>query len=126
MNVQIIKTPAGEEMAILPKAEYDALVAAANDAIEDAADAAAYDAAMAKLDPENILPAEVSAFITRGDSRLRAIRKWRGQGQVAVAATAGITQGHLSDIESGRRSLTPALAERLAHLLNVPAAWLAP
>lgn len=125
-HIQMFKTPSGEEMVILSRQEYDDLVAAAADAAEDAADAAIYAARKAELVAGNdtILPAEVSAAVHRGDSRLKAIRKWRGQGQVALAGAAGIAQGHLSDIESGRRNLTPDLADRLAHLLDVPANWL--
>lgn len=124
MNIVNIVTPAGEELVMLPKSEFDLLLEAAADAAEDAADAAAYDAAMAKFTPEMLLPAEVSALITKGDNRLKAIRKWRSLGQVDLARDVGIAQGHLSDIENGRRNLTGDLAERLATRLDVPVAWL--
>ncbi len=42
-------TPGGEEMVILPRAEYDALADLAADAEEDAADAAIYAERMAAL-----------------------------------------------------------------------------
>ena len=48
----VFTTPKGDEMVVLPKADYDALLAAAHviaEANEDAADVAAYDAAMAYL-----------------------------------------------------------------------------
>jgi DNA-binding XRE family transcriptional regulator len=125
-QIQTFKTPAGEEMVILSRAEYDALVDAAAEAEEDAADAAIYaqrKAALASGD-DAVLPPEVSAAVHRGDSRLKAIRKWRGLGQVELAEAISISQGHLSDIENGRRDLTTVLAGRLAAHLNVPSLWL--
>lgn len=47
MKPQTITTPRGDEMVVISKAEYDALVAAANiraEAEEDADDVAIYDA----------------------------------------------------------------------------------
>ena len=125
-HIQTFKAPSGEEMVILTRAEYDALIAAAEDAAEDAADLAIGLARKADIDAgrDAVLPPEVSALVHRGDSRLKAIRKWRGLGQVELAETAGIAQGHLSDIENGRRNLTADLATRMAERLDVPAAWL--
>lgn len=56
MNPQFIKTPNGEDMVLLSRAEFDALMAAAAEAAEDAADAATYDEAMASLSPSERLP----------------------------------------------------------------------
>jgi transcriptional regulator with XRE-family HTH domain len=39
-------------------------------------------------------------------------------------ATAGISQGYLSDLESGRRKGPPATIAKLAQALNVPVEWL--
>jgi len=122
------KTPSGDELVILTRAEYDALVEAAESAAEDAADARIYAERKAALaaGADSILPPEVSAAIQRGDSRIKAIRKWRGVGQVELAAAVGIVQGHLSDVENGRRSMTGELAKRLSAQLDVPESWLAP
>ncbi len=49
---QIIRTPAGEELVVLPRAEYEALVSLADAAAEDADDVAIYDARMAELAAE--------------------------------------------------------------------------
>lgn len=123
--IQTFKTPSGEEMVILSRTDYDALIDAAADADEDTADAAIYaerKAALAAGD-DTALPAEVSAAIHRGDSRLKAVRKWRGVGQVELAEAGGIAQGHLSDIENGRRNLTSEVAAKLADRLDVPVLW---
>ena len=126
-HIQMFKTPSGEEMVILSRQEYDDLVAAAADAAEDAADAAIYAARKAELVAGNdaVLPAELSAAVHRGDSRLKAIRKWRRLGQVDVSAHLGVSQGYLSDLETGRRNATADIVHKLADLYNVPESWLA-
>ena len=121
---QIITSPAGEEMVVIPKADYDAMIAALADADEDADDVAIYDARKADLTEEGTLPAEISIAILRGESRVHALRKYRGFNQASLAAAAGIAQGFLSDLENGRRNLTDPVAESLATALDVPADWL--
>ena len=123
---QIIKTPGGEELVVLPRAEYEALVAAAADAEEDYADAAIYDARKAdlKAGADDRLPPEISAAILRGDSLLKALRKWRGRTQFHVCHMANITQGYLSDLESGRRRGAPETLKQIAHVLRIDPAWI--
>jgi ribosome-binding protein aMBF1 (putative translation factor) len=111
-------------MVVLPKGEYDELVHLANEALEDAADAAAYDAAMKDFSPEDILPVEVSAFITKGDNRVRAFRKWRGLSQQELSERAGLAQGFLSDLENRKRTLTEDVAAKLRKALDLPDNWL--
>src|SRR5437660_3152685 len=80
---QIIRTPSGEEIVVLPRAEYEALLERADHEAEDADDVAIYDARKAELVAGGgALPPEVSAAILRGDSRLKAIRNWRGKTQL--------------------------------------------
>ena len=119
---QIIRTPGGEELVVLPRAEYEALL---DRAAENADDVAIYDARKAELAAGGIvLPAEVSAAILRGASRLKAIRNWRGETQLQLNSRTGIGQGYLSDLESGRRTGTPDTIAKLAQALNVPIEWL--
>ncbi|MBQ1542348.1 XRE family transcriptional regulator [Caulobacter sp. CCUG 60055] len=122
---QIITTPGGEEMVVLSRRDYDDLLAAAAEAEEDAADVAIYDRRKAELTPDDILPPEVSALMLSGDSRLKAMRKWRHFSQVELADRAGIAQGFLSDLERRSKTASPETAAALAAALNVPAAWLA-
>ncbi|ODT05822.1 MAG: transcriptional regulator [Mesorhizobium sp. SCN 65-20] len=121
---QIIKTPSGEELVVLPRAEYDQLVRAAEEAAEDAADAAIYDARKAALAGEASLPAELSMAILREESRLKALRKWRGLTQSELAERAQVTQGFLSDLESRRRTASAETAAKLAAALDVPLVWI--
>jgi DNA-binding XRE family transcriptional regulator len=120
---QIIRTPSGEEMVVIPRREYERLIAAAHD--EDADDAAIYDARKAELagDPDALLPASVGAAMLRGESRFKALRRWRGLSQSALAAKAGVGQGYLPDIENRRRTGAPESLQRLARALDVPVKW---
>jgi hypothetical protein len=120
---QIIRTPGGEELVVLPRAEYEALLLErAENEVEDADDIAIYDAR--KAAGGGVLPPEVSAAILRGESRLKAIRNWRGETQLHLSFKTGIGQGYLSDLESGRRTGTPETIAKLAQALSVPVEWL--
>lgn len=119
---QIIRTPGGEEMVVLSRAEYEALLERADHEAEDADDVAIYDAR--KAAGGGVLPPEVSAAILRGESRLKAIRNWRDETQLHLSFKTGIGQGYLSDLESGRRTGTPETIAKLAQALSVPVDWL--
>lgn len=122
---QIIRTANGEELVVLPRAEYEALLGSANQDSDDAEDVAIYDARKAELNAGGIvLPEAVSAAMLRGDSRLKAIRKWRDMTQLQIEFKTDIGQGYLSDLESGRRTGTPETIAKLAKALKVPVAWL--
>lgn len=122
---QIIRTPGGEELVVLSRAEYEALLERADSAAEDAEDVAIYDARKAELmGGSDVLPPQVSAAMLRGETRLKAIRNWRGETQVHLSTATGIGQGYLSDLENGRRAGTAETMAKLAQALNVPAAWL--
>jgi ribosome-binding protein aMBF1 (putative translation factor) len=120
-DLQIIRTPAGEEMVVIPRAEYDALVAAANAEAEDEDDVAIYDARKADLAAgrDVALPAEVSVYMLKGDSLLKAARRWRGISQSDLAEQAGLSQGYLSDLESGRRAGTSETIQVISGILGI-------
>ena len=122
MTVRFLTTPGGEELVILPRAEYEDLARRAAEIEEDEADVAIYDAR--KAEASAVLPAEVTARMLRGDRLLKALRKWRGLTQVDIVAMAGIGQGYLSDLETGRRKGSSEALQKLAVALDVPASWL--
>lgn len=123
---QIIRAPSGEELVVLPRAEYEALLERADHEAEDVEDVAIYDARKAELAAGGgVLPPDVSAAIVRGDSRLKAIRKWRDATQLDLAFKTGIGQGYLSDLENGRRAGTAETIAKIAGALDVPKEWLA-
>jgi MoxR-like ATPase len=126
MKPQTITTPAGDELVVLPRADYDALLAAAAGREEDADDVAIYDARKAELarGADARLPPEVSAAMLRGDSLLKALRRWKDVTQLHLASRTNIAQGYLSDIESGRRKGTDETLAAIAKALDVPAEWL--
>lgn len=124
---QFITTPLGEELVVLSKAEYEALISAAELVDEDDADVAIYDQRVAALAAgrDEVLPVEVANGLLRGESRLKAIRKWRGLTQADLAERVGVGQGYLSELEGGRKRGAPDTLAALAQALNVPASWLA-
>jgi len=125
---QFLKTQTGDELVVLTRAEYDALVARAAEAEEDAADIGIYDACKADLvaGRDQPVPPEVTAAMLRGDSLLKAIRKWRGLSQTELAERAGLGQGYLSDLEARRRRGTTETLEALTKALEIDPAWLLP
>jgi DNA-binding XRE family transcriptional regulator len=130
MSVQIIITPQGEELAVLPRAEYEALLAAARRAgaaaDEDAGTAhivARSNAAIA-AGGDVELPAEVAEAIARGDNAIRVLRKWRGLTQDQLARSAGTRQNIIAEMEAGRRPGRPALLG-ISRALGVPMELLA-
>jgi len=126
MKPQTITTPGGDELVVLPRADYEALVAAAAGREEDADDVAIYDARKVELarGVDSRLPPEVSAAMLRGDSLLKALRKWKDMTQLHLAHRTNIAQGYLSDIESGRRKGTDETLKMIAKALGVPTEWL--
>lgn len=123
---QIIRTASGEELVVLPRAEYEELVARVDELAEEEEDVAIYDARMAELSSteDGTLPKEVSAAVLRGDTRLKAIRQWKGITQLNLSFKTDIGQGYLSDLESGRRSGTPETIAKIAEALSIPVKWL--
>ncbi len=126
MNVQTFRTPSGEEMVVLPRAEYEALLARAAEAEEDDADVAMFDERMAALETgvDETLPPEVGAHVLGGHSAMKAIRLWRGLLQADLARNAQVSQGFISDLESGKKNADADTLDRIATALNVPVRWL--
>ncbi|MER8507052.1 helix-turn-helix transcriptional regulator [Mesorhizobium sp. M1112] len=97
---------------------------AAEEALEDAADAAIYDERKADLRAERALPADVTMDILRGSSRLKALRNWRRLTQADLAAMIGVSQGFLSDLGSNHRKLSAQRGAMLVKALDIPSEWI--
>jgi DNA-binding transcriptional regulator YiaG len=122
MTAQIITTPAGEELVILPRRDYDALLARLGDeAAEDRATARIVDEATEAA----TVPHWFVMLLAEHGSAVTAARKHHGCTQAELAAVLGISQGHLSDIERGRRALTQTQAHQVAGHTGVMVEWLA-
>ncbi|WP_377846474.1 helix-turn-helix domain-containing protein [Bosea sp. UC22_33] len=117
MNAQIFTTPNGERMVMLPEADYQLLLAAA----EDAADSAAVRAFRERLEAgeEELLPAAMVERLLAGESPIRVWREHRGLSVSGLAQAAGLSQPYLSQIETGARRPAGEKLERIAQALHV-------
>jgi len=128
MNPQIIKTDSGEELVVLPRRDYDAMLARLGD--EEAEDRmterliaegrqriASGEEGLVRAGPDG-RPPKPEEHLPTG-ARLRAVRRSFGRSQVELADDAGITQGYLSDIETGRKNPTRDVVERIAKALGI-------
>ena len=121
MTVQILKTDSGEELVVLSRRDYDALLARLGD--EEAEDRMTVVIA-AEQRAEAPLPEAVSAAVLRGEGVLRSLRAWRGLTQVQLAEAAEIGQSFLSELESRAKTPSADTAARLARALDVPVGWI--
>ncbi|MBX9907148.1 MAG: helix-turn-helix transcriptional regulator [Beijerinckiaceae bacterium] len=117
MNAQIIMTPNGERMVMLPEADYRLLLAAAEDA-SDMAVVRAFRERLAAGD-EELLPAALVDRILTGENPVRVWREHRGMTITELAKTAGLSQPYLSQIESGARQGTTDTLAAIAGALRL-------
>jgi DNA-binding XRE family transcriptional regulator len=117
-------TPSGEEIVILPAAEYDRLVELAEDTRDvTIAEKALSDFAAGK--GEALSDREMRALLDAA-TPLAFWRKRRELTQKALAEAVGISQAYLAQIEHGKRMGDVRLYGRLAHALGVEVGDLAP
>lgn len=120
MGVRYQKTPRGE-VAIMPRKEYELLVAKAAEADEDAGTARIVARARKEIAGGGpLLPKEVVDRIANGENPVRVFREWRDVTQMYVSFKTNLSQGHISDIENGRRVGTAAALRLIANVLEVP------
>jgi DNA-binding XRE family transcriptional regulator len=117
MTKQVIVTPSGERLVVLPEADYEALVEAAEDA-EDLAAVARFEERLAKGE-EELVPAAMVDRMLSGENPVRVWREYRGLTATALAEKAGIAQPYLSQIETGKRDGTVETYRRIAEALRV-------
>jgi hypothetical protein len=123
MKPQFIKTE-GEELVVLPRRDYEALVKRAKKVSNEGEKIARLvkksDEALAAGD-EVELPSKVAEAIARGENPLRVIREWRGMTQMYLGETkTNVGQSTISALESGSRRGTTAVWKQLARVLEVP------
>ncbi|WP_010456750.1 helix-turn-helix domain-containing protein [Pseudomonas mandelii] len=107
MDIQIITREGEPEYAVLPWAQYQALLKAAGINQQPAPDTPARQTTSS--DP--ILP---------GLDQLRSLREGKGIAIEALARTVGISPSYLALIESGERLPDAAIRRSLAWELTVP------
>jgi DNA-binding XRE family transcriptional regulator len=125
-KVQFIKTAGGEELAILPKSEYERLVKLLAD--EDVGTARVVRNAREKIASglEVMLPKAVVDRLAAHENPIRVLREWRAMTQDELAVAVSITQGYLSDLEAGKRKGPVALHQKISRELGVPIDLLLP
>lgn len=121
MGLQKLVTDTGEELIVLSRRDYDALLARAGD--EEAEDRMTLVLA-AEARAEEPLPDTVSAAVLNGENLLKALRIWRGLTQADLAHRVGINQGYLSELENRSKMGTHDTLAKLAEGLDVPNGWL--
>jgi DNA-binding XRE family transcriptional regulator len=120
MNVRFQKTPKGE-VAILPRKDYEALVARAAEADEDSGTARLVARARKEIAAgAPLLPKVIVDRLANGENPVRVLREWRGFTQMHLSFKTNISQGYISDIESGRRTGTLSTLRAIASVLDVP------
>jgi DNA-binding XRE family transcriptional regulator len=117
MTEQIITTPNGERLVILPEAEFIAL----REALEDQQDIEAARAFQRRLaaGEEELVPADIVKRIIAGENKVRVWREFRGFSQRDLAAKAAVSTGYLSQIETGGRDGTFNTMKRIAAALDI-------
>jgi helix-turn-helix protein len=120
MNVRFQKTARGE-IAILPRKEYEALAAKAAEADEDAGTARIVARARREIAAGTpLLPKHVVDRLAKGENPVRVLREWRDVTQLYLSFKTGLSQGYISDVETGRRRGAATALRRIADVLKVP------
>ncbi len=120
MSVRFQKTPRGE-VAILPRRDYELLVARASEADEDAGTARIVARARKEVASGSpLLPKDIVDRLADGENPVRVLRGWRDITQMYLSFKTNLSQGYISDIENGRRTGTAAALRLIANVLKVP------
>jgi DNA-binding XRE family transcriptional regulator len=115
-EVQYISTNGKPAFAVLRVEDYQRLVCAAAGAVKEAE----YFEIMAaiKSGEEETFPADFVGRLIETKSPLREWRKYRRMTQVELAATSGLSQGAIAQIEAGKRNPSVETARKFANALN--------
>lgn len=117
MPRQIITSPSGERLAVLPEDELNAIL----DAAEDASDIAIVRKFRKRLaaGDEELVPSEVANRLLDGENPVRVWREHRGMTTLDLAKRVGISAPYLSQVETGKRDGTVKLFRQIADALDV-------
>jgi DNA-binding XRE family transcriptional regulator len=125
----VLSGPDGAQhhMVIMPKHDYDVLIEAARDNIEDLADAAEAIEILRRIrsGEEGTLPAEVVHRLGR-ENRIKVLREHRSLTQAGLGEAVGSNSLYISQLERGVRRPSLDLLQRIAAALGVPIDLVAP
>jgi DNA-binding XRE family transcriptional regulator len=110
-------TPNGEEMVVLSRKAYEALIERIED-LEDSLAVADFERKLASGD-EELIPAEYVNRMSEGESPIRVWRELRGMTARDLAAAAGISTAYLSEIETGKKDGSVATLKAIADVLKL-------
>lgn len=110
MKVETVLSPEGEEQVVLRRQDFQDLIDARDHAL------AMRDVATGVM--PTLTDAELGTYLAT-PSPLAFWRKRRGLTQAALAASAGISQAYLAQIETGRRTGDVNLYAKIARQLSV-------
>lgn len=116
-RTQTINTDGASELVVMPRGEYDRLIAELEDA-KDIASAKDFEAREATGDTE-LLPWKMAKRLRQGEHPLAVWREHRGLTQKALAEQVKMTAAQLSEIEKGKKNGSVATLQKLAHALNL-------
>ena len=110
-------TPDGEEMIVLSRKDYEAMIARIED-LEDSLTIADFERKLAAGE-EELIPAEYVNRMSEGESPIRVWRDFRGMAAKDLAAAAGISTAYLSEIETGKKDGSVATLKAIADVLKL-------
>lgn len=111
--MQKIVTPGGETLVLLPLAEYERLI--------DAADIAAADRIKNDVaaDRDEMIPGDIVKRILAGENPVRVWRQHRGLSARDLAEKSGLSAAYISEIETGKKVGSVSAMKRIAEILDV-------
>jgi len=100
-------------MVVVPEADYEALL--------DAADIADANRVLAEIAAgrQEWVPSEIVDRLLDGENRVRVWREYRRLTAADLAAKAGISPAYLSELETGKKTGTVETLRKLADVLKL-------
>lgn len=109
--------PDGEEMIVLNRKDYEAMIARIED-LEDSLAVADFERKLAAGE-EELISAEYVNRMSEGESPIRVWREVRGMTAKDLAAAAGISAAYLSEIETGKKDGSVATLKAIVDVLKI-------